>query len=283
MNPIAVESIRSKLNRELLPRKDTFVYVADFSAALEYASVIEKNAKVIAVDTEHFNFSQMVMPTARFPYPVKRYNACGPFVALLQVSTKTQTYVFDILAMGDLPGVLKRVLEGSDAVKLVYDHNAEACALNNTFGVRLQHALDLQSLCDKLTRGALIHGVGLNRLPVSPSLQNTVRAFFGDNIDKGFQRFDWRRTNIPHAALRYAAEDAWLLIRLLQFVAAACSLVWTNWHLCDDMVEEVARELVREHGCKIPASVLTAAMPRTAISGYRVYRVHRNRRTCIFE
>lgn len=283
MNTIAVESVRSKMNRDLLPVKDSFVYIADFPTALKYAGAIEESMKIIAVDTEHYNFSQSALPTAKFPYPVTRYNVCGPFVALLQISGTKETYVFDILAMGDFPNSLKQVLEGSGTTKLVFDYHAEACALNNTFGVRLQHVLDLQRLSDKLTGGSLIRGVRLSCVPLTVSLRNTISMFFDQDMDKSYQRFNWKKADIPFDALRYAVEDARVLVRLMQFIATACSLVWANRRLCDEMVEDVARKLLQDHGCKIPPNIKWAMLPKARIATSRVYRVFRLRHTCIYE
>lgn len=271
----------SKMTETLPPAKKSIAYVADMSTALECAKTLEQGSKVVAVDTEHYCYTRRNLNTTRFPYPVKRWNTCGPFVAIMQVSTMNQTYVFDVLALGHLPCQLKNMLEGTDTVKLVFDYHAEACALDNTFGVQLVHVLDLQALALQLAGGRLIKEVRLNKVPSTVSLQNVVLVFFGEELDKSFQRFNWKKSYIPYAAIRYAAEDARILICILQFIATACSLAWPGISLNSEMVENVVETLVQTHGCRVRSSV--QAFPEGGLPSNRIYRVFRHRSSCIYE
>lgn len=283
MSVVRVAAVRSKMNQDLIAPKQKFTYIADFETAMKSCNEVAKGATVIAIDTEHYNFSYRQLGSNRLPYPVKCWNSCGPFVAILQLSTNDQTFVFDILAMGFLPNQLRCLLEQDNVVKVVFDNNAESSALNNTFGLKMRNVLDLQRVTERLASGCLIPGIRMSAMPASASLANTARAYLGVELDKSYQRFDWTKSNIPFHALRYAAEDSMILLRLVQFLAALYSVVWSGRRLSETSVEEVVKLLVREHGSKTPLSVATKDLPNEELSTKRLFKVKRLRSTQCFE
>lgn len=259
------------------------MYVADFATALQECNAIEDGATVVAIDTEHFNFSKRGLSAAKFPFPVRHWDRCGPFVAVLQVSSTKQTWVFDIVALGVLPCKLRNILERTSTVKLVFDNAAEAAAMNNTFGLRMGNVLDLQKLLDQLAHGALIRGVRLNPAPCSASLASIAKAFLDQDLEKQYQRFNWRKSVVPYAALRYAAEDSMVLIRLMQFIAAAYAVVWPGRMLSEKFVNEIAQTMANEYAARTPASVLASSPPSRELPKTRVQKVVRSQGTRFYE
>lgn len=284
MNTIAVRDVRSRMHQSLERPKQSFVYITELRTAVAHAEKLEQGSKVIAVDTEHYNFSHhQLQRRPRFPYAVKQWNSCGPFVAILQVSTMEETYIFDILALGFLPAKLEKLLKGNTAVKLVFDECAEANAFKNSFGFTMVNVLDMQIVSLQLAHGQLIRGVQTSVTPASSSLASVVAAFLGESMDKTYQRFRWTNVDVPFAALRYAAEDAMVLLQLLQFIVTTCRCAWAARPLDGNAVNDVLHHLVQKYGSDGLASVNNRVAPATGVELHRLFRVRRIRQECYFD
>jgi len=201
-------------------RDNSFIYVSDYVNALRYCEVLH-GLSYVCMDGEHYNYAKDTDPDT-LPLETYCWHLAGPFVALLQITTAEETYVFDILAIGTFPLGLRDLLQGSSVIKVVYDHGSEARALYNSFGCALNNVLDLQDIARQLDYGAMLAGIRLTPGCLETvSLANVVQAYLGVHLDKDLQRYRWNGYWLSEDALWYAATDSMVMLRLLEYLAAA--------------------------------------------------------------
>jgi len=114
-------------------------------------------------------------------------------VYLLQLSTRTETFLVDPLAVPGLPGFGE--LLADPAIELVFhDADYDLRLLNHEFGFRAGRLFDTRVAAQFLNEP----GIGLAAL---------LEKHFAVRLDKQFQRADWSLRPLSAPLLNYAATD----------------------------------------------------------------------------
>jgi len=139
-------------------------------------------------------------------------------VYLLQLSSATQTYVVDPLAVGGLPG-FDRLLGSRQAELVFHDGDYDLRLLYHEYGYRVRSLFDTRIAAQFLNEPA----IGLGSL---------LDKYFGVATDKRLQRADWSTRPLTRAMIEYAATDtrhlAALRDTLRSGLEAAGRLAWVE-------------------------------------------------------
>ena len=144
----------------------------DFARLLEQV----RGEPLLAVDTEAASFH--------------RYR---DRVYLLQLSTRSDTWIVDPLEVEGLPG-LDRVLGDSGIEIVFHDGDYDLRLLAHEYGYRVNHLFDTRIAAQFLNEP----GIGLAAL---------LEKYFQVRLDKRYQRADWSARPLEPAMLQYAATD----------------------------------------------------------------------------
>jgi ribonuclease D len=114
-------------------------------------------------------------------------------VCLLQLSTRTDTYVVDTLAVPDLTA-LQAVFERNETEVVFHDADYDLRLLSRDFGFTVNCLFDTKIAAQFIGEPAF----GLGSL---------AEKFLGISLEKKHQRADWAQRPLPADMLHYAAED----------------------------------------------------------------------------
>lgn len=121
-------------------------------------------------------------------------------VCLIQLSTRSATYVIDTLAVPRVDG-LGAVLESPSTEVVFHDADYDLRLLSRDFAVRVRGLFDTKIAAQFLGEP----GIGLASL---------AEKYLGVKMEKKFQRADWAQRPLPSEMLEYAAEDTRHLLPL---------------------------------------------------------------------
>jgi ribonuclease D len=153
--------------------------VADFTALLARLRL----ELLVAVDTEAASFHRH-----------------RDHVYLLQLSTRSETWLVDPLAVSGLPG-FGDLLADPGIEFVFHDADYDLRLLGHEFGFRAARLFDTRVAAQLLNEP----GIGLAAL---------LEKYFGVRLDKQFQRADWSLRPLTQPMLEYAATDTRHLPRL---------------------------------------------------------------------
>ncbi|KAK0505965.1 ribonuclease H-like domain-containing protein [Armillaria luteobubalina] len=122
-------------------------------------------------------------------------------VALVQIATQTEVFLFQLSAMFAIPPSLKRLLENSSVIKVGVD---DAKKLYKDHRLSVRSCVDLsmfaRSVDNASWKGPFKNPIGLARL---------VSTYLGFALSKGsITRSNWEAHPLSSSQLRYAANDA---------------------------------------------------------------------------
>jgi len=157
----------------------------------DLSSLIDQleKAAFISVDTESNSF---------YAY----YNR----ICLIQLSTESEDYIVDPLALGDI-SALGEILSHPDKEKVFHAAPNDIAGLRRDFKFRVRNIFDTAIAAKILGYKQL----GLARL---------IEEHFGVILNKKWQRYDWGRRPLRHEQLEYARYDTHFLIALRTILAA---------------------------------------------------------------
>jgi ribonuclease D len=139
-------------------------------------------------------------------------------ICLVQLSTRTDTFVIDTLAVRDL-APLADVLAAGDTEIVLHDAEYDLRLLARDFGLGVSSLFDTKVAAQFLGEPAI-------------GLAGLVEKHLGVRLDKKHQRADWARRPLAADMLRYAAEDTrhlpGLRDRLRAALEAAGRLGWAE-------------------------------------------------------
>jgi ribonuclease D len=119
-------------------------------------------------------------------------------VCLIQVSDPRRDYILDPLKIRDLSR-LGEVLESPHIVKVLHGADYDVVCLKRDFGFQIRGLFDTMVAAQFLA----MPKVGLADL---------IERFFGEEVDKKYQRHDWAERPLLEEHLQYARGDThWLL------------------------------------------------------------------------
>jgi len=114
-------------------------------------------------------------------------------VCLLQLATRTATYVLDTLAVTDLTPLAE--LFASPGLEVVFhDADYDLRILHRDFGLRVRGLFDTKLAAQFLGEPAI-------------GLASLTEKYLGVRLEKKHQRADWAQRPLPAYLLEYAAED----------------------------------------------------------------------------
>jgi ribonuclease D len=124
----------------------------------------------------------------------------GSYIALIQISTKTQNYVIDVLALDGITP-LCHILESKEILKVFHDVDFDFRILNKQFKCHPKRVFDTKIASLFLGEEA----VGLGSL---------LEKYFKVNKEKKFQKVDWTKRPMTAEQLSYAVNDTTHLLEL---------------------------------------------------------------------
>ena len=114
-------------------------------------------------------------------------------ICLLQLSTRTETWIVDTLAVRDVQA-LATVLGDTATEVVLHDADYDLRLLARDYGLRISALFDTKIAAQMLGEPQI-------------GLASLVEKHLGVNLDKKHQRADWAQRPLPPEMLAYAAED----------------------------------------------------------------------------
>lgn len=127
-------------------------------------------------------------------------------VCLVQISTRSATYVIDTLAVRRLDP-LRSVFEAPSVEIVIHDADYDLRLLSRDFGIRVRGLFDTKIAAQFLGEPSI-------------GLASLVEKYLGIRLEKAFQRADWAQRPLPVEMLEYAAEDTRHLLPLRDVLRA---------------------------------------------------------------
>jgi exonuclease 3'-5' domain-containing protein 1 len=199
--------------REIFEELDEQVIFIDShtSEAFKQCVIELKQSKVIAYDCEGVRLSR----TGK--------------ITLLQIALPKKIFLIDVMTAGGkevfIDGGLKDVIQSEEILKLAYDVRMDSDALFHQHDVLIKNVLDLQLLDIAIRRasGNMVEHLPSLSKTVSRRLTNAEVLVCEDlkkrvkNMYTSIEDGDlWARRPLSDDARRYAALDAWVLMKLDQ-------------------------------------------------------------------
>ena len=212
-NALKMNVMKDAECREILDELDEqVVFIDSYTSEAFTQCVLElKRAKVIAYDCEGVRLSR----TGK--------------ITLLQIAIPKKIFLIDVMTIGGkevfIDGGLKDIIESEEILKLAYDVRMDSDALFHQHDVVLKNVLDLQLLDIAIRRaaGGIVEHLPSLSKTVSRRLTNAEILVCEDlkkrvkNMYTSVEDGDlWARRPLIDDARRYAALDAWVLMKLDQ-------------------------------------------------------------------
>ncbi len=121
-------------------------------------------------------------------------------VCLLQISSPTEDYIVDPIAVADLSS-LGPLMEDPAIEKIFHAGEYDVLCLKRDYGFKFKNVFDTM-IASRL--------LGVKEL----GLAALIEKHFGHKLSKKLQRADWGQRPLTHAQIRYAQLDTHFLIRL---------------------------------------------------------------------
>lgn len=139
-------------------------------------------------------------------------------ICLLQLSTRSETFLLDTLALNDLTTVGSHLADPGVEV-VFHDADYDLRLLDRDFGIAVRGLFDTKIAAQFLGEPA----IGLAAL---------LESYLGVRLEKKHQRADWAKRPLPAQMLEYAAQDTRhlpaLRDRLRDRLEAAARLAWAE-------------------------------------------------------
>ena len=153
-------------------------------------------------------------------------------VCLLQISTNNEDYLIDCIKLHELiEKYLQPVFAAEGIVKVFHGCENDLKWLKSNFDV------DVVNLFDTGRAFMLLHEDAF-----LPSLAFLVQKFLGFNLDKKYQKADWRLRPLPDVMREYARKDSCVLLYLWQILYSEL----TKKENADMLVRELSLKMVRK-------------------------------------
>jgi ribonuclease D len=179
---------------------DTPLIMVETPEALEEMVKALSEAKTIGVDTESDSFHH---------YQEK--------VCLVQFSDLERDYILDPLSIGDISS-LGPIFSNPEIVKILHGADYDIVCMGRDFDFKFHGLFDTMVAAQMLG----LPGVGLADL---------IDRFFGHQIDKQYQRYDWAKRPLKNEHLEYARGDTHFLLALREILTRQLTKIGRLAHL----------------------------------------------------
>lgn len=172
-------SVQPQIPKPIEETKYSFVDTPD---ALKTMMDHIENQTELAIDLEHHSF--------------RSYQG---FTCLMQISSRTEDFLIDTLALRDELIVLNNVFTNPNIVKVFHGADSDIEWLQKDFSVYVVNMFDTHQAARELNLSSF-------------SLAYLLKSFCDIDANKQFQLADWRIRPLPEEFLRYAREDTHYLL-----------------------------------------------------------------------
>jgi ribonuclease D len=186
--------------------------VTVIETASQFADMIERlsHARHIAIDTESNSF---------YAYHER--------ICLIQISTTTNDYILDPLALKDMEP-LGRIMGEPNIEKIFHAASNDVLGLKRDFQFKVETLFDTAIACKLL---------GYKQL----GLAKILEQHFGVVLNKKWQRYDWGKRPLKEEQLDYASLDTHYLISLRHSLTS--DLVANNlWDIAKEAFEKASEQ-----------------------------------------
>ncbi len=133
----------------------------------------------------------------------------GAYLSIIQLSTKTQNFVIDMLAIkGDDRQPITDILKNPKIEVIFHDYSFDFRMIGSELGITPKNLFDSQLAAQFLCEEKI-------------SLGNLIEKFLGIKLEKGFQKADWTKRPLPQDMLSYAIQDTCHLLELKEKLETA--------------------------------------------------------------
>lgn len=122
-------------------------------------------------------------------------------VALIQISSDNECFLFRLNCLGGMPGELKDFLENPNIIKIGLSLRDDFGAINRVCDAHPAGFIDIQALVPRYGIGEL-------------SLSKIYGIVFGQRISKSQRLTNWEASELSESQQQYAAIDAWACLNL---------------------------------------------------------------------
>ncbi|KAM7271020.1 hypothetical protein ACFE04_030234 [Oxalis oulophora] len=164
-----------------LSMKDSYIWVETEAQLRELADGLSKE-RVFGVDTEHHSIRSFL-----------------GFTALIQVSTETEDYLIDTIALHDVMNVLQPVFCNPNICKVFHGADSDILWLQRDFHIYVVNLFDTAKACEVLSKP-------------QRSLAYLLETYCSVDTNKLLQREDWRKRPLSEEMVQYARTDAHYLM-----------------------------------------------------------------------
>ncbi|VFQ62172.1 unnamed protein product [Cuscuta campestris] len=168
-------------NLEELAGRDSYIWVETELQLQELAEMLSGES-VFAVDTEQHSLRSFL-----------------GFTCLIQISTKEEDYLLDVIAMHDFMGILHPIFANPKICKVFHGADNDVLWLQRDFHIYIVNLFDTAKACDVLSKP-------------QRSLAYLLETYCGVSTNKQLQREDWRQRPLPAEMVLYAQNDAHYLL-----------------------------------------------------------------------
>ncbi|XP_052178209.1 protein RRP6-like 3 isoform X2 [Diospyros lotus] len=172
-----------------LKLSDSYVWIETESQLRELADLLSKE-RVFGVDTEQHSLRSFL-----------------GFTALIQISTQTEDYLVDTIALHDVMGILRSVFANPEICKVFHGADNDILWLQRDFHIYVVNLFDTAKACEVL-------------LKPQKSLAYLLETYCGVATNKQLQREDWRQRPLPVEMVQYSQMDAHYLLYIAHCLAS---------------------------------------------------------------
>ena len=126
-------------------------------------------------------------------------------IALLQLSTNTNAYLFRLNKMG-IPDCVAEFLSNPDIIKVGISVKDDFHSLSSRRELKPAGFVELQELCDEM---------GIEE----KGLQKLYCLLFKERISKNQQLSNWEIDSLTESQRQYAAIDAWACLKIYHYIS----------------------------------------------------------------
>lgn len=132
------------------------------------------------------------------------YHHYGTYISLIQISSRTQNYIVDILKITQIKP-LKDLLENTTTECIFHDCSFDFRILNSQFDIKPKFLFDTALASTFLNKDEI-------------GLKSLYENYFQVEKEKKFQKADWTKRPLSHDMLQYAIKDTLYLIELKEIL-----------------------------------------------------------------